>query len=308
MAAQVLADMVKGSGESGYKGEVPEATRVEGLIFWSMPRRPLTFESVPKPTAVTHGEAAATFGHVGATDADAASDADTAVKPTHRAKRPQLWATTTGAHDFAEQLVATPPRRSYRDKPTLEVGRRVRATFETDQNPRGTWFFGVVLGAATGGSLLVGFDDGKQEHVRVDKLTIVDEDGEVHASAQLGRDQSMPAATPPSSPIPLAEVGEASLPEGIKIGDHVLAAGLHAGQRKSFLAVLVGVRNVPSSCGTLLVRYVSTPNGKTIPLLLPEVRLAYVAKFDVTKFDESSLGSRSPFSAMKTRGRATAAM
>ena len=27
-------------------GEVPEATRVEGLIFWSMPRRPLTFESV----------------------------------------------------------------------------------------------------------------------------------------------------------------------------------------------------------------------------------------------------------------------
>ena len=162
----------------------------------------------------------------------------------------------------------------------------MRATFEIDGQP--AWFFGAVLATASAdGSLLVGFDDGKQERVRADKLTIVDDD-EVHASAaQLGRDPRMPAATPPprsSPPIPLPEVGEASLPEGIKIGDKVLAAGLHAGHRKPFLAVLVGVRDpVPSSRGTLLVRYVSTPDGKTMPLLLPEVRSAYVAKFDVTK-------------------------
>ena len=344
VAAQVLSDMVKGTGASDYKGEVPEATEIEGLLFWSMPRRPLTFEPAPKPTAVTHGEAAAAKqcppdarrarrrsvppppsstmlepSAMAVPNREAAAEVEelpcgaaaaAAAMPAHRAKRPQLRAT---AHDIAEQLVAAPPRRSRRDKPTLEVGRRVRATFQTDESPRGTWFFGVVLGAATtGGNLLVGFDDGKQEHVRVDQLTIVDDDDdEVHASAQLGRAQSMPAATPPSgssSPISLPEFGEASLPEGIKCGDNVLAAGLHAGQRKSFLAVLVGVRNVPSSCGTLLVRYVSTPDGKTIPLLLPEVRLAYVTKFDVAKFDESSLGPRSPFSAMKTRGRAAAAV
>ena len=46
----------------------------------------------------------------------------------------------------AEQLAAAPPRRSRRDKPTLEVGRRVRATFEIDGKP--AWFFGVVLGVA----------------------------------------------------------------------------------------------------------------------------------------------------------------
>ena len=303
--------------------EVPEATVVEGVVFWSMPRRPLTFEPAPRPSAVTHGEAGAakqrrpdarrarrrsapppasstmlepsamTVTNRGApAEAEVeqqpcgAAAAAAAAIPTHGAKRPskrpQLGAT---AHDVAEQAAA-PPRRSRRDKPTLEVGRRVRATFEIDGQP--AWFFGAVLATASAdGSLLVGFDDGKQERVRADKLTIVDDD-EVHASAaQLGRDPRMPAATPPprsSPPIPLPEVGEASLPEGIKIGDKVLAAGLHAGQRKPFLAVLVGVRDpVPSSRGTLLVRYVSTPDGKTMPLLLPEVRSAYVAKFDVTK-------------------------
>ena len=90
-----------------------------------------------------------------------------AVVPTHRAKRPRLW-----------QLAATSARRSRRDKPTLEVGRRVRATFEIGRKP--VWFFGAVLATASAdGSLLVGFDDGKHEHMRADRLTIVDDDGEV---------------------------------------------------------------------------------------------------------------------------------
>ena len=104
----------------------------------------------------------------------AAATAAAAV-PTHDAKRPRLWQ-RWGAHDVAEQLAAAPPRRSRRDKPTLEVGRRVRATFEIDGQP--AWFFGVVLGVATGGRLRVGFDDGKHEHMRADRLTIVDDDEE----------------------------------------------------------------------------------------------------------------------------------
>jgi hypothetical protein len=52
----------------------------------------------------------------------------------------------------------------------------VRATFEIDGKP--AWYFGVVLGVATGGRLRVGFDDGKHEHMRADRLTIVDDDEE----------------------------------------------------------------------------------------------------------------------------------
>ena len=99
-----------------------------------------------------------------------------AAVPAHRAKRPQQLQAT--AHDVAEQLAATSARRSRRDKPTLEVGRRVRATFEIDRKP--VWFFGAVLATASAdGSLLVGFDDGKHEHMRADRLTILDDDGEV---------------------------------------------------------------------------------------------------------------------------------
>ena len=195
--------------------EVPEATRVEGLIFWSMPRRPPTFEPAPRPTATTHGEAAATNAarqcrpdarrarrrsappppssamlkpsalaapnRGGAAEVEeqqpcSAAAAAAAVWPTHRAKRPQQLQAT--AHDVAEQLAATSARRSRRDKPTLEVGRRVRATFEIDRKP--VWFFGAVLATASAdGSLLVGFDDGKHEHMRADRLTICDDDGEV---------------------------------------------------------------------------------------------------------------------------------
>ena len=192
--------------------EVPEATVVEGVVFWSMPRRPLTFEPAPRPTAVTHGEAGAakqrrpdarrarrrsapppasstmlepsamTVTNRGAPAEQAEAEQQpcgaaataAAAVPTHDAKQPRLWQ-RWGAHDVAEQAAA-PPRRSRRDKPTLEVGRRVRATFEIDGKP--AWFFGVVLGVATGGRLRVGFDDGKHEHIRADRLTIVDDDEE----------------------------------------------------------------------------------------------------------------------------------
>ena len=203
------------------ESEVPEATVVEGVVFWSMPRRPLTFEPAPKPTAVTHGEAGAAkqrrpdarrarrrsapppasstmlepsamtvtnrgapaeaeaeqqpCGAAAAAAACGAAAAAAAAVPPHGAKRPRLWQ-RWGAHDADGQLAAAPPRRRRRDKPTLEVGRRVRATFEIDGKP--AWYFGVVLGVATGGRLRVGFDDGKHEHMRADRLTIVDDDEE----------------------------------------------------------------------------------------------------------------------------------
>jgi hypothetical protein len=81
----------------------------------------------------------------------------------------------------------------------------------------------------------------------------------------------------------LPEVGEASLPEGVTVGSAVLAPGLHAGQKKPFRAVLLGVRNI---FPPLLVRYVATLDGRTIPLLLPEIRSTYLPSSDVSKFDE----------------------
>ena len=113
-------------------------------------------------------------------------------------------------------------------------------------------------------------------------------------SAQLSRVQGAPAATAPpppgdASPPPISlppEVGEASLPEGVTVGSAVLAPGLHAGQRKPFRALLLGVRNV---FPPLLVRYVATLDGKTIPLLLPEIRSTYLPSSDVSKFDEVSM-------------------
>tara|TARA_B100000795_G_scaffold62704_1_gene42189 strand:- start:99 stop:1736 length:1638 start_codon:yes stop_codon:yes gene_type:complete len=127
----------------------------------------------PSAMAVPHQEAAVEVEE----QLCGAAAAAAAAVPEHRAKRPRLWQ-RWGAHDADEELGAAPPRRSRRDKPTLEVGRRVRATFEIDRKP--LWFFGAVLATASAdGNLLVGFDDGKQEHMRADRLTIVDDDDEV---------------------------------------------------------------------------------------------------------------------------------
>ena len=93
-----------------------------------------------------------------------------AAAPAQRAKRPL----GRGIARVVQQLGIAPPRRSRRDTPTFTVGRRVRATF--DMNGKASWFFGVVLtAAAADGCFLVGFDDGKREHLRADQLTIVDD-------------------------------------------------------------------------------------------------------------------------------------
>jgi hypothetical protein len=120
-------------------------------------------------------------------------------------------------------------------------------------------------------------------------------------SAQLGRVGTPAATSPPKSPPPISlpKVGEASLPEGVTVGSAVLAPGLHAGQRKPFRALLLGVRNL---FPPLLVRYVATLDGKTIPLLLPEIRSTYLPSSDVSKFDEVTMVAGSPRSA-KTRGQ-----
>ena len=65
--------------------------------------------------------------------------------------------------------------------------------------------------------------------------------------------------------------------------------GLHAGQRKPFRALLLSVRNI---FPPLLVRYVATLDGKTIPLLLPEIRSTYLPSSDVSKFDEVTMVAR----------------
>ena len=99
----------------------------------------------------------------------------------------------------------------------------------------------------------------------------------------------------------LPEVGEASLPEGVTVGSAVLAPGLHAGQKKPFRAVLLGVRNI---FPPLLVRYVATLDGRTIPLLLPEIRSTYLPSSDVSKFDEVARVSVSVSVSFRIRDRA----
>ena len=73
------------------------------------------------------------------------------------------------------------------------------------------------------------------------------------------------------------------LPEGVEVGDTVLATGLHAGMRKPFKAVLMGVR---SQYPPLLVRYTSTVDGRTLPILIPEIISTYLPPSEVSRFDE----------------------
>eukprot|EP00966_Prymnesium_polylepis_P023660 544643-Prymnesium_polylepis.1 len=64
-----------------------------------------------------------------------------------------------------------------------------------------------------------------------------------------------------------------ALPEGLAIGANVFAIGLHAGEKKTFTAVLLGVRkNSPP----FLVKYISDENGRRTALYLPDVRKTYV--------------------------------
>ena len=89
------------------------------------------------------------------------------------------------------------------------------------------------------------------------------------------------------------------LPEGVEVGDTVLATGLHAGMRKPFKAVLMGVR---SQYPPLLVRYTSTVDGRTLPILIPEIISTYLPPSEVSRFDEGEHKKPCPRSA-KTRGQ-----
>ena len=210
---------------------------------------------------------------------------------------------------------------------TIRKGLRVSAKFV--QNGREKLFCGVIVARSTSG-WKVRFDDGEeramQEHLltpeaersltqemadclarlrelrghvtsasvcRAFALDLEQLQMEYFAtSARLGRVKGAPAASsPPESPPPISlpEVGEASLPEGVTVGSAVLAPGLHAGQRKPFRALLLSVRNI---FPPLLVRYVATLDGKTIPLLLPEIRSTYLPSSDVSKFDEVTMVAR----------------
>ena len=92
---------------------------------------------------------------------------------------------------------------------------------------------------------------------------------------------------------------EPILPEGVEVGDTVLATGLHAGMRKPFKAVLMGVR---SQYPPLLVRYTSTIDGRTLPIVIPEIISTYLPSSEVSRFDEGERKRPLPRSA-RTRGQ-----
>ena len=147
------------------------ATRMLSLLSsgaLARPRSPRLSVSPLPPAIPEPGEMPApNRGAVAKADEQRRGAAPAAAAPAQRAKR---LLDQASAHAVA-QLGAVPQRRSRREKPTCAVGRRVRATFEVGRKP--SWFFGVVLAAVdNGGSFLVGFDDGKQEHMRADQLTI----------------------------------------------------------------------------------------------------------------------------------------
>ena len=90
---------------------------------------------------------------------------------------------------------------------------------------------------------------------------------------------------------------EEFLPEGLEIGKQCLAIGLHAGEKKTFTALFLGVRkNSPQ----VLVKYVCDENGRRTGLHLPEVRKTYVMPYEVHPWMART--KRAPCSA-KTRGQ-----
>ena len=116
-----------------------------------------------------------------------------------------------------------------------------------------------------------------------------------HNSEAEGGLQRAPAAlAPPASP----HAGEPVLPPGVVIGEYVLANGLHAGQRGQFKALLVANRPIKPE---FLVKYVADIEGRTMELLLPEVKNTYVEAHDLHPWPATQ-ASRTPSSA-KTRGQ-----
>ncbi|KOO34599.1 hypothetical protein Ctob_014350 [Chrysochromulina tobinii] len=88
-----------------------------------------------------------------------------------------------------------------------------------------------------------------------------------------------------------------SIPEGLVVGEPCLAMGLHAGQRRQFKALFMGLRTIKPE---FLVKYVADVDGRTMPLLLPEVRNTYVPVHDLAPWRASA---PLPPSSAKTRGQ-----
>ena len=105
---------------------------------------------------------------------------------------------------------------------------------------------------------------------------------------------SAPEACGPSQPSTLRP-----LPDGLSIGEYCQAMGLRAGTRHPFKAILIGRRSMKPE---FLVKYVADIDGRTMPLLLPEVRNTYIDAGDVSPWQPASAGMRTPSSA-KTRGQ-----
>lgn len=89
---------------------------------------------------------------------------------------------------------------------------------------------------------------------------------------------------PPSNEACSAAVAEGingqqyDLPKGCTIGGNCYAVGVHAGQKKSFTAVLLGVRK---RLPPFLVKYLCDEAGRRTSLYLPDVKKTYVMAHDV---------------------------
>ena len=104
------------------------------------------------------------------------------------------------------------------------------------------------------------------------------------SSATSGKGASSAADAPP-------------IPEGLVVGEPCLAMGLHAGQRRQFKALFMGIRPMKPE---FLVKYVADVDGRTMPLLLPEVRNTYVPVHDLAPWRASA---PLPPTSAKTRGQ-----
>ena len=111
------------------------------------------------------------------------------------------------------------------------------------------------------------------------------------------KDMHAPASSAASGKGASSAADMPSIPEGLVVGEPCLAMGLHAGQRRQFKALFMGIRTIKPE---FLVKYVADVDGRTMALLLPEVRNTYVPVHDLAPFRASA--PLPPISA-RTRGQ-----
>ena len=75
---------------------------------------------------------------------------------------------------------------------------------------------------------------------------------------------------------------EMGVPDYAVPGKELWAMGLHAGTRKRFKAEVVSLR---TQFPRIVVKYISTEDGNTTSIALPEMRTAYVTMADVAPKD-----------------------